>query len=325
MDEGETARYRVGVLGLGRMGAPVAIALSEHHDVTAFDPLPERVRALGSASADHGAGPFPAATLRDAVASVDVLITVLPGAAEFGACTDEIADALPRDALWIDLTSNDPRLAERAAARAEERGVLFVAAPMAGGPDAAEARSLRFTVSGSERAVRQARPLLRHLAAADGIEVVGYRVGDASVAKLLANLLWFHNAAAASEAILLGSALGFDPAALRELLARGAGSSVLLERDFSPVHRGDYRPQFGIDRVVEELDVLTALAAENGVPFDLSSVVARLHRDALARFGAIDGELLVARLLEERSPSTLRSAEGTAGSGGQTHSEGCRP
>jgi len=301
MGDQVSARQRIGVLGLGRMGAPLAIALSEHHDVMGFDPVAERRAALQSGRSAA------AATLREVTTSVDVLITALPGAAEFDACADQIADSLPRDALWIDVTSNDPRIAERAAARALARGVLFVAAPMAGGPDAAEARKLHFSVSGAEPAVRRARPLLQHVSAPDGIEVVGSRVGDASVVKLLANLLWFHHAAAASEAILLGSALGFDPASLRALLERGAGSSVLLERHFSAVHRGDYRPQFGIDRVVEELDVLTSLAAESGVPFEVSTVVARLHRDALDRFGPIDGELLVARLLEERSPSTLRS------------------
>jgi hypothetical protein len=58
---------------------------------------------------------------------------------------------------------------------------------------------------------------------------------------------------------------------------------------------------------VEELDTLASLAREQGVPFELSSLVARLHGEALERFGAVDGELLAARLLEERAGRELRS------------------
>jgi 3-hydroxyisobutyrate dehydrogenase len=67
-----------------------------------------------------------------------------------------------------------------------------------------------------------------------------------------------------------------------------------------------YLESFGIDRVVEELETLVSLAEDAGVPFELSTLVTRLHREALERFGAVDGELLAAKLLEERAGHTLR-------------------
>jgi hypothetical protein len=60
--------------------------------------------------------------------------------------------------------------------------------------------------------------------------------------------------------------------------------------------------------VVEELDTLVRLANEYTVPFELSTLVARQHRDALDRFGAVDGELLAAKLLEERARIRLSDA-----------------
>ena len=71
---------------------------------------------------------------------------------------------------------------------------------------------------------------------------------------------------------------------------------------------GDYLETFGIDRCVEELETLVRLAELHVVPFELSTNVARLYREALERFGAIDGELLAAKLLEERAGIRL-SAE----------------
>lgn len=59
--------------------------------------------------------------------------------------------------------------------------------------------------------------------------------------------------------------------------------------------------EFGLDRVVEELETLERLATEAGVPYDLLGQTADLHREALAAYGAIDGELLGPRLLLDRA------------------------
>jgi 3-hydroxyisobutyrate dehydrogenase-like beta-hydroxyacid dehydrogenase len=93
---------------------------------------------------------------------------------------------------------------------------------------------------------------------------------------------------------------------LRDQLAASAGGSVFVDEYLDRLLDGDYLASFGIDRCVEELEILVSLAQGADVPFELSSTVARLHREALERFGAIDGELLAARLLEERAGRTLR-------------------
>ncbi len=108
---------------------------------------------------------------------------------------------------------------------------------------------------------------------------------------------------------MLGQALGLDLATLRDTLAASAGGSQFIDRHLEFLLAGDYLEDFGIDRCVEELDTVTALADEAGVPFALSRLVAQRHRDALARFGAVGGELLAAKLLEEQASATLRLAQ----------------
>jgi 3-hydroxyisobutyrate dehydrogenase len=290
---------RIGVLGVGRMGLPIANnLLAAGYVVTVFDTDPARSAAAGSPVAESATG---------LAEGSDILITVLPGMAEIERAmigSGALIDSLPPGSLWLDLTSNDPRIAHSIEERASARGIQSVGAPMGGGVSAARDRSVRFFVGGANRAVDRARPVLEHLGSLDQ---VGERIGDGYLTKLLANLLWFGQAVAVTEALLLGQALGLSPATLRDQLAASAGGSVFIDEYLDRLLAGDYLGTFGIDRCVEELETLVSLARGADVPFELSSTVERLHREALERFGAIDGELLAARLLEERAGVTLRT------------------
>jgi 3-hydroxyisobutyrate dehydrogenase-like beta-hydroxyacid dehydrogenase len=303
---------RIALLGIGRMGLPILRSLlAAGHGVVVFDPDGAR-RDLAGAT-----GAMVAGSGADAAASVEVLITVLPGPVELERALigEGVLAALPAGALWIDLTSNDPRVAKRLADAADARGVDVVGAALSGSVSAAEDGTLGFFVGGTPAAVARARPLLEQLGNPRRIELAGERVGDACAAKLLVNLLWFGQAAAVTEALLLGRSLGLDPEALRGILARSAAGSTFLDEYASALLDGDYLETFGIDRVVEELETLTSLAAAAEVPFELSEHVARLHREALAEFGPVDGELLVAKLLEKRAGRALSSSRGESSRG----------
>lgn len=288
----------VGVLGAGRMGLPVIRALvGAGDDVVAWDPDAVALARAASAGAAVADG------VARAAASADVLVTVLPGVGEAAGAMAEALPALRDGSLWLDLTSNDPRAVERIAGLAASRRIDVVGAPMGGGAAAALAGKLHFFVGGTESAVGRARPLLETLGTVDH---VGEPVGAGYTAKLLANLLWFGQVVAVTEALLLGQSLGLSPAILRATLARSAGGSVFIDEYLDSLLDGDYLASFGIDRCVEELDILASLARDAAVPFELSALVGRLHREALERFGAVDGELLAAKLLEERAGRTLR-------------------
>lgn len=296
-----TPETRVGVLGVGRMGLPIARSLTRAgFVVTVFDTSAQRrAEASGLPVADSAV---------DLARSVDALVTVLPGAleAERVLGDDDLIDELRPGALWLDLTSSDPTVSRRIGERAAGRNVASVAAPMAGDPSAAESGRLRFFAGGEATAVERARPILTALGGEDAVEHVGNDLGDGNTAKLLANLLWFGQVVAVTEALLLGVSLGVPIRSLRHSLGASAGGSVFIDEYLDSLLAGDYLETFGIDRVVEELDALVRLADRAEVPFELSRTVTRLHREALERFGAIDGELLAAKLLEQRAGIDLR-------------------
>jgi 3-hydroxyisobutyrate dehydrogenase len=131
--------------------------------------------------------------------------------------------------------------------------------------------------------------------------------GTGYTVKLLVNLLWFGQAVATAEALLLAQRAGIDPAVLLRTLAGSPAASTLIRSDIGLVFQDDYLASFGLDRICEELEAVTALAGEYQVPCELSDTVRRTYLRALARFGPADGELLAVALLEEEAGLKLRA------------------
>lgn len=298
----------IGVLGLGRMGLPIALRLRETgHEVVAFDVSIDRMTAL----ADAGLTLMPSAV--ELVRAAELLVTVLPGPGELDQAMDGpsgLLSALPAGAAWVDLTSNDPEVARRLAEAAAARCVAAVFSPMGGGPTAAADGTLKFFVGGATPDVARVSGILGDLGGVGALDHIGEDPGAGCAAKLIANLLWFGQVVAVTEALLLGASLGIPPRRLKATLETSSGSSVFIEEYLDRLLEGDYLETFGIDRCVEELETLVRLADQAGVPFELSRSVTDAHRAALARFGAIDGELLAAKLLELRAHQKLSTFEG---------------
>lgn len=248
-------------------------------------------------------------------ADSDVLVTVLPGPEELRAASAVALPALRPGALWIDLTSGDPVTTREFAARAERRGVAMVSAPMGGSVAEAASKELTFFVSGADDAVERAVPVLEVLATADGIRPVGRRVEDGQIVKLLANGLWFAQALAASEALLIGQGLGLDVDALHGFLRASAGGSRFLDDHAGRLLDGDLMASFGIDRVVEELDTIDRMRNLAGVDAPILTASVGHHHDALSQYGPALGELLGVRLLEDRAGRRLRRLNGSRRAG----------
>lgn len=285
----------LGVVGVGRMGLPVSTRLVEAgFAVVATDQLPARrteAEAIGASWADSAAA---------AAESCEVLLTILPGSPEVEAVMVELLPAIRSEVGWIDLGSTSPKVGERLRALAGDRQCLD--APMGGGPDAARAGALELFVGGDRETVERHRTILETLGR---IHHVG-RPGAGSIVKLLVNLLWFTEALATGEAMLLARRVGLDLPTVRDAFAGSAADSSFVRRELGALLEGDYLTNFGLDRCVEELDAITDLARELEVPFELSTLVRELHTRALERYGPRGGELLVVAMLEEQSGITLR-------------------
>jgi 3-hydroxyisobutyrate dehydrogenase len=295
----------IAFVGLGRMGAPMCAALVRGgYNVTATDKRAEcEPVAIACGASWHD-------TPAHASAAANVLISMLPGAREVHeAMLGEggALKSLPAGAAWIDMTSNSPAAVRPIQERAMKQGVEVLEAPVGGGIAAAREGSLQLFVGGEASVVERYRALLEVLSAPGQIVHVGGH-GAGYTVKLLVNLLWFGQAVATAEALLLGQRAGIDLAVLHDTLADSSAASTFIRRDIGSVFRGDYLASFGLDRICDELEAVTALAGEYQVPWELSDIVLQTYRRALARFGPADGELLAVALLEDEAGLKLRTA-----------------
>ncbi|MBY8881040.1 NAD(P)-dependent oxidoreductase [Actinacidiphila acidipaludis] len=289
------------LIGLGRMGTPVCGRLTgAGHEVTVSDQNAERDAVARSCGAKW------TGTAAAGAAGAEVLLTVLPGPAEVDSAVDDVVLAvLAPGAVWIDLSSNTAEGAEPVRRRARAHGVGVLEAPMGGGPEDAGQGRLRLYVGGEADLLRHHRPLLEHLAPPENIVHTGGH-GTGYTVKLLVNLLWFGQAAATAEALLLGRRAGVDLPTLQRAFAGSAAGSDFIRRDLAGLFAGDYLTSYGIDRVHQQLAAVTSMAAALGTPHDLTESVRRLYQETVERFGSADGELLAVALLEERAGFRLR-------------------
>jgi 3-hydroxyisobutyrate dehydrogenase-like beta-hydroxyacid dehydrogenase len=284
---------RVGLIGLGRMGLPICARLVDHgYDVVGSD-LDGVRRELGAQTGATTVG-----DAHDAAASVDVVVTVLPGPAEVTAMAEVITATMRSDAVWLDLSTASPAAARVTAAAARRHGVAVVDAPLGGGPsEAAEGRLLSFAGARAEH-LERVRAVL--MVVADRIVHVG-PPGSGYTVKLLANALWFGQAVASAEALTIATRAGLDAELVRAALSHSAASSRFLADDARALLEGDEMPWFALGQCAEQLQSLSAFADELSVPADVLDAVRDVHAAALAHYGDVDGELLGARFAAERA------------------------
>jgi 3-hydroxyisobutyrate dehydrogenase len=229
-------------VGAGRIGLPlIANLVRAGHLVHAVDIRPEREHPATSAGARWAGASV------GMLSATQVLLTVLPGSAELRAVMLGNPDAdthagagllstMPAASTWIDCTSAAPVLGAELAAAAQRRGVDYLAAPLGGGVSAAEQASLTLYVGGSAELLARHRQLLEAIADPERIRHVGGH-GAGYLAKLLVNQLWFGQAVAVGEALLLGQRAGLAPAVLSEVLESSPAASRFISDYLRPLLR----------------------------------------------------------------------------------------
>ena len=198
---------KVGFLGLGKMGTPMALRL-----VGAGFELAVWNRTEGRTKPLLREGAIAAATPAEAELGADAVITMLFDDAAheevlFGA--NGLLDALSPGSLHISCSTISVALSERLTAEHKKRGIDFVAAPVFGRPNIAAEGRLWIVVAGEEKAVERARPVLEPMAR--GISVVGEEPRQAHALKLGGNFLISAMIHSMSEAFVYAQGQGIEP------------------------------------------------------------------------------------------------------------------
>ncbi len=246
---------KIGFIGLGNMGAPMASNLAAAgHDVSGFDltaPCPE-----GVAKVDTAAG---------AASGADVVITMLPNGAILRSVADEILPSMSAGSVLCDCSTVDVESARAVAEQANATGVLAIDAPVSGGIGGAAAGTLTFMAGGSDEAFSKVDPLF---------DIMGQKAvhcgasGAGQAAKICNNMILGVTMIATCEAFALADKLGLDRQKMFDVVSTSSGYSWTMNAycpapgvgPQSPADN-DYQPGFASDLMLKDLR-LSQQAAE---------------------------------------------------------------
>ena len=209
---------RIGFIGLGNMGAPMAANLVRAgHQVTGFDLVPRAMEVL-AAKGGHAV-----ASIAEAAGAGDIVITMLPAGPQVRSVyLDEggVLASARRGALLIDCSTIDVETARAVAAAAKAAGFEMLDAPVSGGVAGAEAASLTFMVGGEAEIFARAQPVL----AAMGRTIVhAGPAGNGQAAKICNNMILGVSMIAVCEAFALAERLGLEAQTLFEISSKSSG------------------------------------------------------------------------------------------------------
>ncbi|NDR54972.1 3-hydroxyisobutyrate dehydrogenase [Aliiruegeria sabulilitoris] len=246
---------KVGFIGLGNMGAPMAANLAAAgHEVVGFDlaaPCPDGVAKAESAE--------------EAVAGADVVVTMLPNGAILRAVAEQIHPAMDPGAVHLDCSTVDVESARAVADAATVAGLDAVDAPVSGGVGGAAAGTLTFMAGGTPRAFARVAPLF---------DVMGQKAvhcgeaGAGQAAKICNNMILGITMIGTCEAFALADKLGLDRQKMFDVVSTSSGYSWVMNAycpapgvgPQSPADN-DYRPGFASELMLKDLR-LSQQAAE---------------------------------------------------------------
>ena len=286
---------RIGFIGLGNMGRPMASNLCRKgHRLTVhdIDPVPMRVlEQMGAVVADSVA----------AVASAsDIVFTMLPDSAAVDQVIAGPAGVLAHlqgSGVIVDMSTIDPRVTDRLAASAQSRGIAFVDAPVGRLASHAERGESLFMVGADDAIFARVRPLLEAMGTT--IHHCG-GVGSGMRTKLVNNYLAIISCQLNAEAIALSQRFGLSLEKTLDVIHGTTATNGQLKIAWvSKVLKGDIEPGFTIDLAHKDLSLIVEAANASKVPTPIAAAAREAYSSARARgYGPKDFSAMVDVLCE---------------------------
>jgi 3-hydroxyisobutyrate dehydrogenase len=270
---------RIGFIGLGNMGLPMAQnLLKAGHDVQGFDVSQAQMLALTAS------GGQAAQSAKAAASGVEIVITMLPAGQHVrdvylgpgGVLTSAGAGT-----LLIDSSTIDVETARAVADAAAKKGLAMLDAPVSGGTGGAQAATLTFMVGGPDDAFARARPILEKMGRAI---VHAGGAGNGQAAKICNNMILGVSMIAVSEAFVLAEKLGLDAQKLFDISSKSSGQCWSMTAycpvpgpvPASPANR-DYQAGFTAAMMLKDLKLAQEAAKAAGAQTPLGADAAKIY------------------------------------------------
>jgi 3-hydroxyisobutyrate dehydrogenase len=293
---------RVGFLGLGAIGSPMAAHLARRDELMVWNRTSSRAEAF---AARYGCRA--AATPRELASQAQVVITCLPTSREVEAVlegADGLEAGLRSGALFIDCTSGDPASSRRIAQRLSRYSVAFVDAPVSGGVVGAEAGTLTIMVGGDGGAFDRARPVLA--AFGKRIEHLG-PVGAGHAMKAVNNALIAVNILALGEGLAALVKAGVPARTAVNVLNASNGRSFVSEVLVPErVLTGSWPKTFRLALLDKDVGIAREVLRETGVDGPVIDLTGTLLTHARAELGEQADHVEAIKLIERQAGAEIR-------------------
>lgn len=256
---------RIGFVGLGNMGLPMALNLHQKgFEVYGKNRSPERERMFAEKGGRTGF------SLTHLALETDLVITCLPmpsDAEEVYLGENGLLASAGKGMILVDCSTVSPDLSRKLYRKAQAKGVEFLEAPVSGGTVGAEKGTLSIMVGGSEEAYRKAEKVFQ--AIGREIHYIG-QCGSGSAFKLINQMMVAQHTQAVSEAFVLAKSIGLDPELLFTVLNQSFAQSRIMERHYTQfIAKADFTPGFAMKLLAKDLNLAAQMAEASGV--DLQS------------------------------------------------------
>ena len=262
---------KIGFIGLGNMGAPMAANLANAgHDVTGFD--------MAEVAID---GVTMAQSAAEAATGRDVVITMLPNGQILRSVADQVIPVMQKGAVLLDCSTVDVESARAVAAQATEAGLLALDAPVSGGTGGAVAGTLTFMVGGDGEGFKIASELF---------DIMGQKAvhcgasGNGQAAKICNNMILGATMIVTCEAFALADKLGLDRQAMFDVVSTSSGYSWSMNAycpapgvgPKSPADN-DYQPGFAAELMLKDLRLAQQAAEAADADTPLGEAACKLY------------------------------------------------
>jgi len=259
---------KIGFIGLGIMGKPMAKnLLKAGYQLVVYDINPTAVKEMAATGAEA------ASSAEEVAQKTNVVITMLPNSPHVKAAMlgpNGVLEGAKPGMIIVDMSSIAPLAAREVAAKAAEKGVEMLDAPVSGGEPKAIDGTLSIMVGGKKEIFDRCYDMLSKMGTS---VVLCGDIGAGNMTKLANQIIVALNIAAMSEALVLGAKAGVNPETIYKAIRGGLAGSTVLDAKAPMVLNGNFKPGFRIELHIKDLANAIETAHEVGVPLPLTSQV----------------------------------------------------
>ena len=270
-------KQKIGFIGLGIMGKPMAINLHKAgYPLVVFDVMDEPVEELVGLGAERGTSPAAV------TAASDIVLTMLPNSPDVQAvvCGDDgILSEAKQGQIVVDMSSIAPLVSKELSELLADKGAEMMDAPVSGGQEKAEQGTLAFMVGGEPEVFETVKPILDVMGGS--VTLVG-GIGAGQTTKLVNQAIVGVNIAIIAEALSMGKAAGVDPENIVNAIRGGLAGSQCLQDKAPRMLEGEFDPGFRMRLHVKDLGNVLETSRQLHVAMPLASQVMEMMQSLMA-------------------------------------------